>query len=112
MPKPSTADHSAEPADTSASPPRNPSAADYYAVNRGGGLFSEALSQRIRARVAHTPHPRPTGPPRPPAPSGPDRPPGGQPGPRLPGLVRGGGGGRSGRRRLRLGLADRAARAG
>ena len=29
-----------------------PSAADYYAVNRGGGLFSEAISQRIGARIA------------------------------------------------------------
>ncbi|GIE87248.1 CDP-alcohol phosphatidyltransferase [Actinoplanes regularis] len=26
--------------------------ADYYAVNRGGGLFSEAVSQRIGSRVA------------------------------------------------------------
>ena len=31
---------------------RAPTAADYYAVNRGGGLFSEALSQRIGARIA------------------------------------------------------------
>ena len=29
-----------------------PTAADFYAVNRGGGLFSEALSQRIGARIA------------------------------------------------------------
>ncbi|MEU4242952.1 CDP-alcohol phosphatidyltransferase family protein [Actinoplanes sp. NPDC026619] len=29
-----------------------PSAADYYAVNRGGGLFSEAVSQHIGARIA------------------------------------------------------------
>src|SRR6185312_17091490 len=29
-----------------------PTAADYYAVNRGGGLFSEAVSQRIGARIA------------------------------------------------------------
>ena len=29
-----------------------PSAADYYAVNRGGGLFSEAISQRVGARIA------------------------------------------------------------
>jgi len=29
-----------------------PTAADYYAVNRGGGLFSEAISQRIGARIA------------------------------------------------------------
>lgn len=29
-----------------------PTAADYYAVNRGGGLFSEALSQRLGAQIA------------------------------------------------------------
>jgi phosphatidylglycerophosphate synthase len=29
-----------------------PTAADYYAVNRGGGLFSEAFSQRLGARIA------------------------------------------------------------
>jgi len=29
-----------------------PTAADYYAVNRGGGLFSEAVSQHIGARIA------------------------------------------------------------
>src|SRR5689334_12677011 len=29
-----------------------PTAADYYAVNRGGGLFSEAISQRIGSRLA------------------------------------------------------------
>ena len=29
-----------------------PTAADYYAVNRGGGLFSEAISQRLGARIA------------------------------------------------------------
>jgi phosphatidylglycerophosphate synthase len=29
-----------------------PTAADYYRVNRGGGLFSEALSQRLGARIA------------------------------------------------------------
>jgi phosphatidylglycerophosphate synthase len=33
-----------------------PTAADYYAVNRGGGLFSEALSQRIGARIAVRAH--------------------------------------------------------
>jgi phosphatidylglycerophosphate synthase len=37
---------------TSTSSGRNPTAADYYAVNRGGGLFSEALSQRVGARIA------------------------------------------------------------
>ncbi|MBM2616994.1 CDP-alcohol phosphatidyltransferase family protein [Actinoplanes sp. LDG1-06] len=36
------------------SPPAEhaPTAADYYAVNRGGGLFSEALSQRLGAQIA------------------------------------------------------------
>ncbi|MEV4345422.1 CDP-alcohol phosphatidyltransferase family protein [Actinoplanes sp. NPDC049596] len=37
------------------SPPTDapaPTAADYYAVNRGGGLFSEGLSQHIGARIA------------------------------------------------------------
>ncbi|MBL7261517.1 CDP-alcohol phosphatidyltransferase family protein [Paractinoplanes lichenicola] len=34
------------------SQPSPPAAADYYAVNRGGGLFSEALSQRIGAQIA------------------------------------------------------------
>ena len=29
-----------------------PTAADYYKVNRGGGLFSEAVSQRLGARIA------------------------------------------------------------
>ena len=31
---------------------RPPTAADYYNVNRGGGLFSEAISQRLGARIA------------------------------------------------------------
>ncbi|GGN24662.1 phosphatidylglycerophosphate synthase [Actinoplanes campanulatus] len=35
-----------------------PTAADYYAVNRGGGLFSEAISQRIGARIAVSAHKR------------------------------------------------------
>ncbi|BCJ43511.1 hypothetical protein GCM10010168_41790 [Actinoplanes ianthinogenes] len=35
-----------------AEPGPAPTAADYYAVNRGGGLFSEAVSQRIGARLA------------------------------------------------------------
>src|SRR5689334_18788680 len=35
-----------------------PKAADYYAVNRGGGLFSEALSQRVGARIAVGAHKR------------------------------------------------------
>lgn len=33
-------------------PRMRPSAADFYAVNRGGGLFSEAISQRIGAVFA------------------------------------------------------------
>jgi phosphatidylglycerophosphate synthase len=35
-----------------------PTAADYYAVNRGGGLFSEGVSQRIGARIAVAAHKR------------------------------------------------------
>ena len=35
-----------------------PKAADYYAVNRGGGLFSEAISQRVGARIAVEAHKR------------------------------------------------------
>jgi phosphatidylglycerophosphate synthase len=38
--------------------PVTPGAADFYAVNRGGGLFSEALSQRIGARIAVGAHQR------------------------------------------------------
>jgi phosphatidylglycerophosphate synthase len=37
---------------------RMPTAADYYRVNRGGGLFSEALSQRLGARIAVFAHKR------------------------------------------------------
>ncbi|AGL21594.1 CDP-alcohol phosphatidyltransferase family protein [Actinoplanes sp. N902-109] len=37
---------------TTPSPTTEPTAADYYQVNRGGGLFSEAISQRIGARIA------------------------------------------------------------
>lgn len=33
-----------------------PTAADFYRVNRGGGLFSEAISQRIGAGMALTAH--------------------------------------------------------
>ena len=33
-----------------------PTAADYYAVNRGGGLFSEAVSQRAGARISVLAH--------------------------------------------------------
>jgi phosphatidylglycerophosphate synthase len=33
-----------------------PTAADFYATNRGGGLFSEALSQRLGARIALAGH--------------------------------------------------------
>jgi phosphatidylglycerophosphate synthase len=35
-----------------------PTAADYYAANRGGGLFSEAISQRIGSRIAVLAHRR------------------------------------------------------
>src|SRR5688500_2319172 len=35
-----------------------PTAADYYAVNRGGGLFSEGVSQRIGARISVSAHKR------------------------------------------------------
>ncbi|GAA2518130.1 CDP-alcohol phosphatidyltransferase family protein [Pilimelia columellifera] len=34
------------------SPSSDPRFADFYAVNRGGGLFSEALSQRLGAAIA------------------------------------------------------------
>ncbi len=37
-----------------AEPAPQPTAADYYAVNRGGGLFSEAISQRIGSHIAVT----------------------------------------------------------
>jgi phosphatidylglycerophosphate synthase len=40
------------PAGADQTAPSAPTAADYYAVNRGGGLFSEALSQRLGARIA------------------------------------------------------------
>jgi phosphatidylglycerophosphate synthase len=33
-----------------------PTPADYYGVNRGGGLFSEAISQRVGARIAAFAH--------------------------------------------------------
>jgi phosphatidylglycerophosphate synthase len=36
----------------------SPTATDFYAVNRGGGLFSEALSQHIGARIAVGAHKR------------------------------------------------------
>lgn len=39
-------------AEPSAGPGPAPTAADYYTVNRGGGLFSEAVSQRLGARIA------------------------------------------------------------
>ena len=32
--------------------PAEPTAADYYGTNRGGGLFSEFVSQRLGARIA------------------------------------------------------------
>lgn len=42
------------PGATAAAPtaPTAPTAADYYAVHRGGGLFSEAVSQRLGARLS------------------------------------------------------------
>jgi len=42
---------SASTADRPAAGPR-PTAADFYATNRGGGLFSEAVSQRLGAHLA------------------------------------------------------------
>ena len=38
-------------ADTDPTVEKPPTAADYYKVNRGGGLFSEAVSQRLGARI-------------------------------------------------------------
>jgi phosphatidylglycerophosphate synthase len=50
MPKPSpTADQGSGPVPDAKT---TPTAADYYAVNRGGGLFSEAISQHIGAYIA------------------------------------------------------------
>jgi phosphatidylglycerophosphate synthase len=46
------ADPGSSPAAGAPVPPGAPTAADYYRVNRGGGLFSEALSQRLGARIA------------------------------------------------------------
>jgi phosphatidylglycerophosphate synthase len=37
---------------TPPSPPAEPTAADFYQVNRGGGLFSELVGQRVGARIA------------------------------------------------------------
>jgi phosphatidylglycerophosphate synthase len=37
---------------TTPSPAAEPRTADFFATNRGGGLFSEAVSQRIGARIA------------------------------------------------------------
>jgi phosphatidylglycerophosphate synthase len=37
---------------TSVADPARPTAADFYRVNRGGGLFSEAISQRLGAALA------------------------------------------------------------
>ncbi|WP_329105974.1 CDP-alcohol phosphatidyltransferase family protein [Micromonospora sp. NBC_01699] len=37
---------------TTSAEPYRPSAADFYRANRGGGLFSEALSQRLGAGLA------------------------------------------------------------
>lgn len=55
MPTPSTpADHP----DATTVPGAAPTAGDYYRANRGGGLFSEAVSQRIGARIAVFAHKR------------------------------------------------------
>lgn len=48
-PSPTTEPGSGPPAGTGRS---GPSPAEFYAVNRGGGLFSEAISQRIGAHIA------------------------------------------------------------
>jgi phosphatidylglycerophosphate synthase len=37
---------------TSATDATRPTASDFYATNRGGGLFSEAVSQHVGARIA------------------------------------------------------------
>jgi phosphatidylglycerophosphate synthase len=56
MPKPSpTADQGSGPGPDAKTAP---TAADFYAVNRGGGLFSEAISQRIGAYIAVAAHKR------------------------------------------------------
>jgi phosphatidylglycerophosphate synthase len=47
-----------EPSAGSAPVAGTPTASDYYAVNRGGGLFSEAVSQRIGARISVGAHRR------------------------------------------------------
>lgn len=49
---PGPRDSSEPPAAVGPALAEQPSAADYYAVNRGGGLFSEAISQRLGARIA------------------------------------------------------------
>ncbi|MEV4754086.1 CDP-alcohol phosphatidyltransferase family protein [Micromonospora sp. NPDC049559] len=41
---------------TTSTEPFRPGAADFYRVNRGGGLFSEAISQRLGAAFALTAH--------------------------------------------------------
>jgi phosphatidylglycerophosphate synthase len=46
------------PAAPGSEPQAAPRVADYYQANRGGGLFSEALSQRIGARIAFAAHRR------------------------------------------------------
>jgi phosphatidylglycerophosphate synthase len=47
-----------KPSPTTEPPAGTPTAADYYAVNRGGGLFSEAVSQHAGARIAVSAHRR------------------------------------------------------
>jgi phosphatidylglycerophosphate synthase len=49
---------SAEPHVGGAPADAGPTAADFYRVNRGGGLFSEAVSQRLGARIAVFAHRR------------------------------------------------------
>ncbi len=49
---PSPAGGPVPPSNTTTAVGSAPTAADYYRVNRGGGLFSEAISQRLGSRVA------------------------------------------------------------
>ncbi len=52
-PSPTADPHgTAAPQPPPAAAPGVPTAADYYNANRGGGLFSEAVSQRLGARIA------------------------------------------------------------
>ena len=58
VPPPPGATRIDPPAESGNPPGGTPTAADYYAVNRGGGLFSEGISQRIGARIAVGAHKR------------------------------------------------------